>query len=56
MRFSWTGLILAPVLVPLLLSAVLMNVFGGDQPVLAFLIMLVLGSIVSYGARQCTYR
>jgi len=47
MRFSWTGLILAPLLVPALFAAA----FGAlqDRSVLAFLIMLVPGCMVSYG-------
>jgi len=49
MRFSWTGLILAPLLVPVLFSA-LLSPFLGDRPVLGFLILLVPGCIVSYGA------
>ena len=49
MRFSWTGLILAPLLVPVVFSAALVSSFGGDQPVLGFLILLVPGCIVSYG-------
>src|ERR1700686_5072979 len=48
MRFSWTGLILAPLL-PVMFSAALMGIFQTDRPVLAFLILLVPGCIVSYG-------
>jgi hypothetical protein len=49
MRFSWTGLLLAPLLAPALLSAALLDLFSGDHPVLTFLIMLVPGFIISYG-------
>ena len=49
MRFSWTGLILAPLLVPLILSAALLSFFQGDRPVLLFLILLVPSCVVSYG-------
>src|SRR5438874_9375296 len=49
MRFSWTGLILAPLLVPLMLSAALLSFFQGDRPVLLFLILLVPSCVVSYG-------
>jgi hypothetical protein len=49
MRFSWTGLILAPLLVPLMLSATLLSFFQGDRPVLLFLILLVPSCVVSYG-------
>jgi len=48
MRFSWTGLILAPLLVPVLFSAALLS-FEGDRPLLMFLILLVPSCIVSYG-------
>jgi hypothetical protein len=49
MRFSWTGLILAPLLVPVMFSAGLLNSFQGDRPVLLFLILLASACIVSYG-------
>jgi hypothetical protein len=39
MRFSWTGLILAPLLVPAMLSAALASSFQGDRPVLVFLLL-----------------
>jgi hypothetical protein len=48
-RFSWTGLILAPLLVPLVLSAALVNAFTNSHPVFAFLMLLIAGCIVSYG-------
>jgi hypothetical protein len=49
MRFSWTSLLLAPLLVPVIFSTMLAVFVGGDwwRP---FLTMLVLGCIVSYGA------
>jgi hypothetical protein len=47
MRFSWTGLVLAPLPVPLLFSALMLDYPNG--PVLPFLILLVPGCIVSYG-------
>ncbi|SHJ97814.1 hypothetical protein SAMN05444159_2071 [Bradyrhizobium lablabi] len=51
MRFSWTGLILAPLLVPVIFSATFSILAEGDgDPLLAFLTMLVLGCIVSYGS------
>ncbi len=50
MRFSWTGLILAPLPVPVpVLGAALLSDFLGDHPLLEFLILLVPGCIVSYG-------
>jgi hypothetical protein len=48
MRFTWTGLILAPLL-PMMFSAALLGIFQADRPVLAFLILLIPGCIVSYG-------
>jgi hypothetical protein len=47
MRFSWTGLVLAPLPVPLLFSALMLDSPNG--PVLPSLILLVPGCIVSYG-------
>jgi len=48
MRFSWTGLILAPLLVPVMFSALLSSL-PGDRPALLFLLLLAPGCIVSYG-------
>ena len=48
MRFSWAGLILAPLLVPVIFSAAQAS-FQSDWPVLSFLLPLALGCIVSYG-------
>jgi hypothetical protein len=55
MRFSWTGLLLAPLLVPVLLGAALPGLLGGNSPVVGFLIMLVPGCIISYGAMVCLF-
>ena len=49
MRFSWTGLILAPLLVPVLVSAAWLSSFEAGSPVLLFLLLLAFGCIVSYG-------
>jgi len=49
MRFSWTGLILAPLLVPVMFSAALLSALQGDRPVLFLLILLAAACIVSYG-------
>lgn len=49
MRFSWTGLILAPLVMPAI-SAALLSPFLGQQPVLGFLFLFIPGCIVSYGA------
>ena len=49
MRFSWSGLILAPLLVPALFGATLVSLAGGGwSSVLMFPVVLVAGSIVSY--------
>jgi hypothetical protein len=40
MRFTWTGLILAPLLVPVMFSAALLSSFQGGRPVLSFLLLV----------------
>jgi hypothetical protein len=51
MRFSWPGLILAPLLLPVIFSATFMILAEGDaDPLTAFLGMLVAGCVVSYGS------
>lgn len=51
MRFSWIGLILAPLLVPVIFGATFSILAEGEEdPLLAFLTMLILGCIVSYGS------
>lgn len=49
MRFSWTGLILAPLPVPLLFCAAMVGFFQSERSALLFLILLVPSCIVSYG-------
>jgi hypothetical protein len=54
MRFSWIGLIVAPLLAPAIFSAVMVGVGSGAKGVsgygvLMFLLVLLAGSIVSYG-------
>jgi hypothetical protein len=51
MHFSWTGLLVAPLPVPLILSAVMAPLMqGGEGPVLLpFLVLLIPGCIISYG-------
>ena len=49
MRFTWTGLILAPLLVPALFGAAFASLSEAAWPALAFLITLVAGCVVSYG-------
>ena len=50
MRFSWKALVLAPLLVPFLFSALLTASMAGKSPFLGFLIFGALGSVISYGA------
>ena len=49
MRFSWTGLILAPLLGPLLLSTTFVDDFESGGPLLGALIVLEGACIISYG-------
>src|SRR5579862_9088170 len=49
MRFSWTGLILAPLLVPLVFSATMLSLVHESRPVAEFLFLMALSCIVSYG-------
>jgi hypothetical protein len=49
MRFSWTGLILAPLLVPLVFSATMVNAFANSHPLFGFLLLVIAGCMVSYG-------
>ncbi len=49
MRFSWTSLLLAPLLVPLIFSAVFLSLSGASSPVLSFLIVMISSCIISYG-------
>jgi hypothetical protein len=49
MRFSWTGLLLAPLLAPLLLSAAFTSFFEGNSPGFLFLFLLVPGCVIGYG-------
>jgi hypothetical protein len=51
MRFSWTSLILAPLLVPVIFSATFIILAEGEgDPLPAFLAVLVAGCIVSYAS------
>jgi hypothetical protein len=47
MRFSWTGLMLAPLLVPTIFSAVVSSLQDGNAA-LGFLILMVPSCIISY--------
>ncbi len=48
MRFSWTGLLLAPLLVPFMFSATMTTLAQGGTPWEGFLPLLFAGCIVSY--------
>jgi len=51
MHFSWTGLFLAPLPVPLIACAVMAPGLRGEAPVvLTFLILLIPACVISYGA------
>ncbi len=50
MRFSWTGLFLAPLLVPLIVCTVMTPLLRGEGPViLTFAIVLIPACVISYG-------
>jgi len=49
MRFSWANLLLAPLLVPLLFSAVFLSLSDTSSPVFSFLILMIPSCIISYG-------
>lgn len=49
MRFSWTGLILAPLVVPLIFSTAVAMLATGDTS-MGFLLVLAVSCVVSYGA------
>jgi hypothetical protein len=49
MRFSWTGLILAPLFVPLVYCTAMLGFLQTGNSALLFLILLVASCVVSYG-------
>ncbi len=49
MRFSWTSLLLAPLFVPFMFSALFVSLSAPGSPVLSFLILMIPSCIVSYG-------
>jgi hypothetical protein len=56
MRFSWTGLILAPLLVPVIFSATTIFLWEGEGDTLpAFVAVLVAGCIASYGTTMLLF-
>jgi len=48
MRFSWTALILAPLLVPTIFSVVMAGLLQGSNWALSFLVLMVPSCIISY--------
>lgn len=48
MTFSWKGFVLAPLLVPLLCSAVIVGSSESRNPILGFLVVFAIGSLISY--------
>jgi hypothetical protein len=49
MRFSWPGLIIAPLFVPIIFSAVMVSDLHGGHPLLGFLFLMIPSCFVSYG-------
>jgi hypothetical protein len=49
MRFNWTSLLLAPLLVPLIFSAAFLSSSGTSSPVLSFLVLMLPSCVISYG-------
>ena len=54
MKFTWKALILAPLIVPCVFSALLMSP-QSKSPVLGFFVIAALGSFFSYGATACLF-
>ena len=50
MRISWRGLAFAPIPVPLLVAALFMASVSSRSPFVAFLVFLLIGGAISYGA------
>jgi hypothetical protein len=48
MRFSWTGVLVAPLLAPLLFSTMVVTLLGDDNPLFGFLVLFVPSCIISY--------
>jgi hypothetical protein len=49
-RFSWTGLAIAPLIVPVAFAALLSTQSPGKSPVAGFLILLTIGCAFTYAA------
>ena len=50
MQFSWRGLVLSPLPVPAIFSGLMAVGFDNNNPLLAFLFVMALGCIISYGS------
>src|ERR1700733_8696899 len=50
MQFSWRAIILAPLLVPAIFGGLLAAATDNNNSVLAFLFVMALGCIISYGS------
>src|SRR4051812_29877812 len=48
--FSWRSIVIAPLVVPILVAALLTLGSPGNSPIFGFVLFLVLGSVVSYAA------
>jgi hypothetical protein len=55
MNFTWNGFLLAPMLVPLLFSALLTDFANGRSPVLGMLFLFAFLSMFSYGVMACLF-
>jgi hypothetical protein len=49
MKFSWKALVLAPLPIPLVFSALFEISTPGRSPILSFVFFIALGSVLSYG-------
>ncbi|SHN74382.1 hypothetical protein [Bradyrhizobium erythrophlei] len=57
MHFSWKGLLLAPLPVPLIGSVVMAPLLNGEGPVvLPFFILLIPACMISYGTTVFLFR
>jgi hypothetical protein len=52
MRFSWTGMILAPLPLPLIFSILF---WSPSAPILSFLFPMILGCVISYGTTMLLF-
>ena len=55
MKFTWAGLLLAPLPVPFIYGVLFVLSTESRSPLLGILVLFALGSIVSYGATVCLF-